>query len=101
MFNRTESIDDTGQVFAKGFNVSVAINPDRRIDEDNGNKEGSSSSQNNNLSGTTLIPRPIVIESLGQARIVQVACGVDHTVVLGANGTVLTLPRNSSCKRIN
>jgi alpha-tubulin suppressor-like RCC1 family protein len=80
--NHVVCCTDAGQVFAKGRNVAGAINP--HIPE----------VENDNLPGN-FFRRPIVVEFLGpQTRIIQVACGVDHTVALRSNGTVLAWGSN-------
>jgi alpha-tubulin suppressor-like RCC1 family protein len=63
-----------GQVLICGRNNTGAVDPDRR--------------------GEELIKKPALLESLGEARIVQVSCGFDHTAALRANGAILTWGSN-------
>jgi alpha-tubulin suppressor-like RCC1 family protein len=39
--------------------------------------------------------KPVLLDSLGQIRIVQVSCGFDHTAIMSSNGSVLTFGCNS------
>lgn len=64
----------TGQVLIAGRNTSGEVDPDRRDEQ--------------------LIPKPLFLESLNQARIVQVSCGFNHTAALRSNGVVLTWGSN-------
>ena len=41
------------------------------------------------------VTKPVLLESLGQIRVVQVSCGFDHTAALSSVGSVLTWGGNS------
>lgn len=72
--NHSACCDVAGKVFAKGLNVTGAVDPERESEAN--------------------ISRPVILESLGIARIIQIGCGADHTVALRANGTVLSWGSN-------
>lgn len=42
-----------------------------------------------------VVPKPVLLDTLGQIRVVQVSCGFDHTAILSSNGSVLTWGGNS------
>jgi alpha-tubulin suppressor-like RCC1 family protein len=67
-------VTTTGQLLLSGTNTSGEVDPDRRNEQ--------------------LIAKPVVLESLNQARIVQVSCGFNHTAALNSNCVVLTWGSN-------
>jgi alpha-tubulin suppressor-like RCC1 family protein len=67
-------VTSAGQVLIAGRNSSGEVDPDRRDEK--------------------IIAKPMLLESLSQARIVQVSCGFNHTAALRSNGAVLTWGSN-------
>ena len=63
-----------GEVLTCGLNREGAVDPDRRDQE--------------------IIRRPALLDSLGQTRVLQVSCGLDHTAALTDSGSVLTWGSN-------
>lgn len=63
-----------GELLMAGSNLSGEVDPNRR-DE-------------------TTVSKPVLLESLFQATILQVSCGAHHTAALRSNGTVLTWGSN-------
>eukprot|EP00804_Cyclotella_cryptica_P023529 CCRYP_012150-RC/>CCRYP_012150-RC protein AED:0.41 eAED:0.41 QI:0/0/0/1/0/0/2/0/417 len=64
-----------GTVYVVGTNLHGCLDPD--------------------LPEEQVCSRPVLLESLGQIRVVQVSCGYDHTAALSSNGSVLTWGSNS------
>lgn len=63
-----------GEVLMAGNNTSGEVDPDRREEK--------------------TIAKPVRLESLFQATVVQVSCGANHTAALRSNGTILTWGSN-------
>jgi hypothetical protein len=64
----------SGQVLIVGANTYGEVDPDRPKER--------------------IIAKPSLLESLNQARIVQVSCGYNHTAALHSNGSVITWGSN-------
>lgn len=77
--SHTAASTASGEVLGCGDNAEGAVDPSRCGDEPEG----------------TLLPRPVLLESLAASRVVQVSCGLEHTAAVSAGGAVLTWGSNA------